>query len=194
MKDPVRGPRHRRHGVWATTLAVFVAVVLALPVALLPLTTAVPPMVWVPLLVACLGLVAWLIARRRSRGVRPLAVGGVALISAGAVVASQVFAATPTITGEEGRPLAGSVASLERVTLNGSEQWITVRGRDAANPELLNLGMGGPGGGGFATRSLFEPLEEHFTVVSWDEPSIDRPSSQPSAKAIATPISPYGTP
>jgi pimeloyl-ACP methyl ester carboxylesterase len=35
---------------------------------------------------------------------------------------------------------------------------------------LLNLGMGGPGGGGFATRSLFEPLEKDFTVVSWDEP------------------------
>lgn len=43
-------------------------------------------------------------------------------------------------------------------------------GHDTSNPVLLNLGMGGPGGGGFATRSLFEPLEEHFTVVSWDEP------------------------
>lgn len=30
--------------------------------------------------------------------------------------------------------------------------------------------VSGPGGGGFATRSLFQPLEEHFTVVSWDEP------------------------
>ncbi len=30
--------------------------------------------------------------------------------------------------------------------------------------------MGGPGGGGFATRSLFEPLEKDFVVVSWDEP------------------------
>jgi len=27
-----------------------------------------------------------------------------------------------------------------------------------------------PGAGGFATRSQFEPLEQHFTVVSWDEP------------------------
>jgi pimeloyl-ACP methyl ester carboxylesterase len=30
--------------------------------------------------------------------------------------------------------------------------------------------MGGPGGGGFATRSLFEPLEKDFVVVAWDEP------------------------
>jgi pimeloyl-ACP methyl ester carboxylesterase len=37
-------------------------------------------------------------------------------------------------------------------------------------PILLYLGMGGPGGGGFATRSLFEPLEKDFVVVAWDEP------------------------
>ncbi len=37
-------------------------------------------------------------------------------------------------------------------------------------PFLVNLGMGGPGGGGFATRSLFKPLEKDFVVVSWDEP------------------------
>lgn len=32
------------------------------------------------------------------------------------------------------------------------------------------LGYGGPDGGGFATRSLFESLEEKFVVVAWDEP------------------------
>ena len=112
----------------------------------------------------------WLVSGRRRGGVRPVAVGGVGLVAVVAVVASQVLAATPVIPGRDGRPLPGSIASLERVTLNGSEQWITLRGRDVTNPVLLNLGMGGPGGGGFATRSLFEPLEEHFTVVSWDEP------------------------
>jgi pimeloyl-ACP methyl ester carboxylesterase len=63
------------------------------------------------------------------------------------------------------------------VNLNGSEQWITLRGRDASKPILLNLGMGGPGGGGFATRSLFEPLEQYFAVVSWDEPGTGKACS-----------------
>jgi pimeloyl-ACP methyl ester carboxylesterase len=66
--------------------------------------------------------------------------------------------------------MMGSIATLEKVNLNGSEQWITIRGKNIDNPVLLYLGMGGPGGGGFATRGLFEPLEEHFVVVSWDEP------------------------
>lgn len=64
MNDPVSGPRDHRPGVWATVLAVSIAVMLGLPVALLPLTPAVPPLVWVPLPGAQLAHVAWLIARR----------------------------------------------------------------------------------------------------------------------------------
>ncbi len=168
--DSVSHRSHRGLSAWVTILAISGALVLVLPVVLLPVTTAVPPLAWAPMLLADLALIIWLIARRRRRGTRPWAVVGVALLAVGAVVASQVLSATPAITGADGRPLPGSIASLERVMLNGSEQWITIRGRDARNPVLLNLGMGGPGGGGFATRSLFEPLEEHFTVVSWDEP------------------------
>jgi pimeloyl-ACP methyl ester carboxylesterase len=41
--------------------------------------------------------------------------------------------------------------------------------------------MGGPGGGGFATRSLFEPLEKDFVVVSWDEPGTGK-----SYRAVST--------
>lgn len=167
---PVTGSRHRRFGAWATVLALVGALVLLVPVLLLPLSTAVPAVVWIPLLVADLVLIVWLIAVRQRRGVRLLAVGGVAAVAVAAVVASQVLAATPPIRGADGRALPDSIASLERVSLNGSEQWITIRGHDKANPVLLNLGMGGPGGGGFAPRSLFQPLEEHYTVVSWDEP------------------------
>jgi pimeloyl-ACP methyl ester carboxylesterase len=92
------------------------------------------------------------------------------LVSILAVITSQIFAFTPPIVDANGKPLPNSIASLEKVNLNGSEQWITIRGQDMDKPILLNLGMGGPGGGGFATRSLFEPLEKDFVVVSWDEP------------------------
>lgn len=163
-------PHQRRAGGWATLLAVCLTCVLLVPVLLLPVSTSVPAAVWGPLLVVDLALTIWLIAGRRRRGVRPLAAGAVALVAVGAVVASQVLAATPPITGSDGRPLPGSIATPERVRLNDSDQWITIRGRDRTNPVLLNLGMGGPGGGGFSTRSLVEPLEEHLKVVSWDEP------------------------
>ena len=57
------------------------------------------------------------------------------------------IARSAAVAGDPGS-LAGSIATLEKVTLNGAEQWITIRGRDASKPILLNLGMGGPGGGG----------------------------------------------
>lgn len=177
--DPASRPEEKLPGrkragawawAWATILALVAAFLLLVPVLLLPVSTAVPPAVWLPLLTAGLAAVVWLSARRRRARVRPLAVGAVAFCAVAAVIASQLLAETPPITDGDGRRLPGSIASLERVELNGTGQWITVRGHDASNPVLLNLGMGGPGGGGFATRSLFEPLEEHFTVVSWDEP------------------------
>ena len=142
---------------------------LLVPVLLLPLSTAVPRWAWILLLLLDAALAVWLVRSRPAR-LRAALFAGVAVVAVLAVVASQVFAATPPIIGADGRPVPGSIASLEKVTLNGTEQWITIRGEDVGNPVLLNLGMGGPGGGGFATRSQFEPLERYFTVVSWDEP------------------------
>jgi pimeloyl-ACP methyl ester carboxylesterase len=151
-------------------LALIVAILLFLPVLLLPLTTAVPAWAWVPLALAGLALIVLQFRLRPAwRGIA-IGLGGMLLVAVLAVAASQAFAATPPITGPDGKPLPGSIATLEKVKLNGSEQWITIRGQDASKPVLLHLGMGGPGGGGFATRSLFEPLEKDFVVVSWDEP------------------------
>ncbi|WP_236557648.1 alpha/beta hydrolase [Arthrobacter sp. 9AX] len=92
------------------------------------------------------------------------------IVAVAAVIASQVMTTTAPITGMDGRRLPGSITSVEKVELNGTEQWIMIRGNDVSNPVLLNLGMGGPGGGGFFNATEFRPLEEHFTVVSWDEP------------------------
>jgi pimeloyl-ACP methyl ester carboxylesterase len=150
-------------------VAIFV-ILFCLPVVLLPLTTSVPAWTWILLAIAdVLMIVALFRVGHDGRGMT-VQLSGMILVSVLAVISSQVFAATPLITDVNGEPLPNSIASLEKVNLNGSEQWITIRGQDINKPILLNLGMGGPGGGGFATRSLFEPLEKDFVVVSWDEP------------------------
>jgi pimeloyl-ACP methyl ester carboxylesterase len=152
-------------------LLVFVLnVLLLLLIPLLPLTTAVPGWVWIPL-----GIIDSVLLVLQFRITPPwrgsaISIVGLLITSLIGVAASQYFAATPPIKDAKGLPIANSIAALEKVNLNGSEQWITIRGQDVNKPVLLNLGMGGPGGGGFATRSLFEPLEKDFVVVSWDEP------------------------
>jgi pimeloyl-ACP methyl ester carboxylesterase len=168
--DPVHSTQNS--SIWSfilRSLAILIAILLFLQVVLLPLSTSVPAWVWIPLALA--DVILLILKFRLSPAWRGIAIvlAGITLVGLIAIVASQIFAATPPITDVNGRPIPGSIATLEKVNLNGNEQWITVRGHDVNKPVLLNLGMGGPGGGGFATRSLFEPLEEHFVVVSWDE-------------------------
>lgn len=149
--------------LWCVTaLVIFL---LAVPVALLPLSTAVPTLLWIVLAVADLALIIALMRVARTWHMAAAMLPGVA------VAASQSFAATPPILGTDGKPLPGSIASLEQVTLNGSQQWITMRGKNINNPVLLYLGIGGPGAGGFpANRTSLAPLEDQFVVVNWDQP------------------------
>ncbi|MGH4119169.1 alpha/beta fold hydrolase [Clostridium sp.] len=86
------------------------------------------------------------------------------------VVCSQWMAYTPPILSDNGKPLAGSIATLEKVTLGDSEQWITIRGKNKNNPVLLFL-AGGPGGSQLAaTREELIKLEDDYVVVNWDQP------------------------
>ena len=152
------------------SLAFVLALMLGLPVILLPLTTAVPAWAWIPLVITNIALIVQMFyLKPASRGIT-IALVGIILLSTVAIIASQVFAATPPITDKNGNPVPGSIATLEKVNLNGTEQWITIRGHDVNQPILLNLGMGGPGGGGFVPRQSLESLEKDFVVVSWDEP------------------------
>jgi pimeloyl-ACP methyl ester carboxylesterase len=155
----------------ARILAFVLALILSLPVILSPLTTSTPTWAWVLLFVTDIALIILLLIRLEPspKGIS-IGLAGILLISIVAIVASQIFAATPPITDENGNPIPDSIATLEKVNLNGTGQWISIRGQNATKPILLHLGMGGPGGGGFATRSLFAPLEKDFVVVSWDEP------------------------
>jgi len=146
------------------------ALLLCLPVLLLPVSTSVPAWVWITLAIADIVLIVLQFRVALNSAGTPGVLGGIMVIGLIAIAASQFFATTPPITDLNGQPVPGSIATLEKVNMNGTEQWITIRGQDVNKPILLHLGMGGPGGGGFATRSLFEPLEKDFVVVSWDEP------------------------
>jgi pimeloyl-ACP methyl ester carboxylesterase len=101
---------------------------------------------------------------------RALWSGAIAVMLTLMVLASQWLAYTPPILNADGSAAPGSIASLEAVELNGSKQWITVRGVDTTKPVLLFL-AGGPGGSQLAAaRSELGALEKDFVVVGWDQP------------------------
>jgi pimeloyl-ACP methyl ester carboxylesterase len=71
---------------------------------------------------------------------------------------------TPAIRGE------GAIAVMEKIRLGGVEQWVAIRGHDTDNPLLLWV-HGGPGGAmDTAVLRRYAPaLEEHYTVVTWNQ-------------------------
>lgn len=85
-----------------------------------------------------------------------------------------VVAGAAVIAGRAGaadQPAAGVRAIDEGmfVDINGSAQWITVRGGDRRNPVLLWL-HGGPGIAMSGQAPLFFEWERDFTIVQWDQP------------------------
>jgi pimeloyl-ACP methyl ester carboxylesterase len=164
-------------------LAGLLVLISLLPVALLPLATAVPPSIYLPLAVIDAGLLLFLV-RSENIPLRAAAVVALVAISILAVVLSQQFATTPAITGVDGEPLPGSIAELEAVELNGRQQWITIRGHDQEKPVLLFL-AGGPGGSQLAaTRKLLGELEKDFVVVNWDQPGAGKSYSAADFNAL----------
>jgi len=92
------------------------------------------------------------------------------LVLAVFILYSQWMAYTPPILGDNGKTLVGSVSTLEKIDLGGSQQWITIRGNNRNNPVILFL-AGGPGGSQLAaTRTQLKKLEDSFVVVNWDQP------------------------
>lgn len=63
-----------------------------------------------------------------------------------------------------------AISSLEKISLNGMEQWILIRGMNINNPILIFLpgGPGEPALGMSSSRKLDSNLINHFTVVHWD--------------------------
>lgn len=167
-------------------LAFLLTLILCLPVILLPRASAVPAWVWIPLAAADLALLVVSFSLKPAWKGITVSITGIFVVGVLAVSASQAFAMTPPILGADGNPLPGSIATLETVTLNGSRQWISIRGQDTTKPVLLFL-AGGPGGSQLATeRFALGGLEKHFVVVNWEQPgagksfdAVDRSSLTP---------------
>lgn len=103
----------------------------------------------------------------RRRGYMFLIISVVVILGTGM---TQLLASTPPIVDEMGNEVEGSIALLEQVELNGSKQWITIRGTDDSKPVLLFL-AGGPGGSQIVeTRNYLKELEEDLVVVNWEQP------------------------
>ncbi len=73
------------------------------------------------------------------------------------------------LRGETAISTPNGIESLEKIDLNGSKQWLLIRGNDQSNPALLFL-HGGPGSTELpAARHFGLELEKHLTVVHWDQ-------------------------
>ncbi len=152
-------------------ILVFILMVLAiLPVVLLPVSTIVLPSILI--LFAMAEVALWVAVFRLGFTLRVMLaeLAGLVAIALLAIFASQVFASTPPILDANGKPMPHSISVLEPVELGGSEEWITIRGKDSRNPVLLFL-AGGPGGSLLVLEQrALEELEDHFVVVNWDQP------------------------
>jgi pimeloyl-ACP methyl ester carboxylesterase len=92
------------------------------------------------------------------------------ILIAAAGILFLIPAYTSPIKDAFGKPLPGSIASLEKINLGGVDQCILIRGIKIDNPVLLFL-HGGPGTSelGLFRKFNIPSLEEHFTVVLWDQ-------------------------
>jgi proline iminopeptidase len=83
-------------------------------------------------------------------------------------------ASVPPIRDASGNVVPGSIASLEKVRINGSDQWIEIRAWSPDKPVLLTI-PGGPGGSDLAqSRPTLGTLAKDFVVVSWDQRGVGK--------------------
>ena len=76
---------------------------------------------------------------------------------------------TEPFTDASGKPVAGSIATMESILINGVDQQLWFRGSDVTHPALILL-HGGPGASESALfRHYDAALERHFLVVYWEQ-------------------------
>jgi pimeloyl-ACP methyl ester carboxylesterase len=70
------------------------------------------------------------------------------------------------------------------VTIGGTQQWVTLRGDDRANPVLLLL-HGGPGDVQSPFVSTYAPYEKDFVLVQWDQRGAGRTFAKSGASGLS---------
>ena len=116
------------------------------------------------------------------------------LCSALFMIAAPAVASPKPFTKDEARAIVGTLQKVVsphgidkqmQVPINGTKQWITIRGRDLDNPILLFI-HGGPGAPEMPTSWTFQnPWEDYFTVVQWDQRGSGKTYNANDPKQIA---------
>jgi len=91
-------------------------------------------------------------------------------VAASAVQPTKADAPSPRAAIAAARAIpAGGIQELKAIEIGGIKQWISVRGRNPANPILLFI-HGGPGSAMMPESWAWQaPWEDYFTVVQWDQ-------------------------
>jgi proline iminopeptidase len=96
-------------------------------------------------------------------------IAAVVILAFAAYLYAGRFGSTPPFRDGAGIIVPGSVAKMERITLGGVEQSVTIRGRNSKAPILIWL-HGGPGMDATGMwRYHNVALEDHFLVVYWTQ-------------------------
>ena len=103
-------------------------------------------------------------------------VGGMSGIAS--VAAADVASAKPAFSRQDARDIIAAsrkivsphgIETMTQIPIDGTQQWISVRGHDSRNPILLFL-HGGPASPDMPLSWTFQtPWEDYFTVVQWDQ-------------------------
>ncbi len=74
------------------------------------------------------------------------------------------------------------ISEIQYLDINNTKQYVLIRGKDKSNPVLLFL-HGGPGASATALlRKFNNELEDHFTLVYWDQRNAGKSFSKKTSK------------
>jgi pimeloyl-ACP methyl ester carboxylesterase len=81
------------------------------------------------------------------------------------------------------------IESLEPVSIDGTTQWVSIRGQNRANPVLLFV-HGGPGTPNMPMSWAYQaPWEDFFTVVQWDQRGVGKNARSANRDSLAATMS-----